>query len=526
MFKKSKYILLICFFVLSINISTIYSASQYNIENDFVIYSNKISNSKKLENLYDFSDQSFNERLGIKDSLQNSLEDSRELQIAQSVSNIDYPITPGDIFVLTYKVSNEVVTYDIQVDGQYNLDIPGFDMLNVKGYNYIKLKNAIIELIGQYYPFATTRLVLKSTGNFTVTVKGEVSSTIEVPCWGLSKLSDVVYSATKYASSRNIQIESRDGEVKNYDLYAALKEGDLSQNPLLKSGDVVTLYKALKLVTINGNVFRPGEYQLKDNEDLRKLIDSYAGGFLNSADTNSISVSRFNKQTGDYENLSPLLDENFQLENQDVVTINSVNKQYDSIVIEGAIKSNSSINSNTSTTILGMASGKLLYYFAPKENLSNVLASISSRLTSSSDLENSYIERGDKKIKVNLQQLFSGDFTSDIALMPSDILIIPFDQKFVNVQGAIINASSYAYAPDKTVNYYISLSGGLSSSATGTIKLFDKDGNRLDNDDFVPSESTIVVVQSNFQRNLTTTATVVGLVWTTIQIVKGVQELF
>jgi protein involved in polysaccharide export with SLBB domain len=525
MTKKYKQIMLVTAIIIgAINITPIFSAVQSDIDNNFVVYSNQLKMSlTDDEYVIDYTKQTFNEQLGIVDSTDDITSDQ---QVIRAMSNSEYPITPGDIFVLTYKASNELVTYNVQIDGKYNLDIPGFDTLNVKGFNFSQLKAAIIDLIEQYYPYATTRLFLNSTGNFIVTVKGEVSSTTEISCWGLSRLSDVTTVATKYASSRAVKVTSKDGSVKTYDLYAALKKGDLTQNPLMKSGDVVTFEKASRIITIDGEVYQPGTYQLVKGENLTDLIEDYAGGFLNSADKSKINISRYSSETGKFENLEESFDSNLSLLNQDTVTVNSVRKVYNSIAVEGAITSNSNVNSNTSSTILGMAAGKLIYYFIPGERLSQAVEGISSRFTSSSDLENSYIIRDGKKIKVNIQQLLNGDLSQDVILLPSDTLLIPFDQKFVNVQGAVNNASSYAYAPDKTVNYYIALSGGVTDYATGTIKVFDKNGNRVDSDDFVPSESTIVVVKSNFAKNLSTTVTIIGLVYTTTLIVENIQSIF
>lgn len=524
MSKIFKQIVMVTAIIGAIYVSPIFSAIQSNTENNFVVYSNQINMAHPdIEEYVDFTDQTFNEQLGI---VETTTTISPDMQVIRAMSSSDYPITPGDIFLLTYKASNEIVTYNIQVDGQYNLDIPGFEVLTVKGFNFSKLKAAVVELIGQYYPYATTRLFLSSTGNFTVTVKGEVVSTNEVPCWGLSRLSDVTSFATKYASTRNIQIKSKDGKVAKYDLYAALKEGDLSQNPLVKSGDIITFVKADRIVAVDGEVYKPGTYQLMKGESLTELIENYAGGLLNSADKNKLNISRYSADTGNYKNLEESIDGKLLLQDQDIVTVNSVRKVYSSISVEGAITSNNNINSNTSSTILGMATGKLIYYFVPGENLSQAIESISPRFTSSSDLKNSYIIRDNKKIKVDLQVILNGDLSKDVVLEPSDTLLIPFDQKFVNVQGAVNKASSFAYAPDKTVNYYIALAGGESDNATGTIKLFDKNGNRLSSNSLVPSESTIVVVKSNFTRNLATTVTIIGLIYTGTEIISNFETLF
>ncbi|MGH4037119.1 MAG: SLBB domain-containing protein [Sphaerochaeta sp.] len=521
--KINKFVLVGALVLL--NSLSVFALTQQTIEeNNFLVYSKQIQMTMTDPDVdQNLTNQSFNEQLGIVDSIADI---DISTQVIRAMSNSEYPVTPGDIFSLSYKASNELITFNVQVDGNYNLDIPGFDAINVKGFNFFQLKTAVVDLIEQYYPFSTARLYLTSTGNFTVTVKGEVESTTEIPCWGLSRLSDVTGIATKYASSRAIKIVSKDGISHTYDLYAALKEGDLTQNPLLKSGDVVIIPKASRIVTISGEVYRPGTYQLLNGENLNDLIVDYAGGLLTSADKSKLTVSRYNNETGIYDQKKVQFDSDTEILNQDVVMVESVRKIYDSITVEGAISSAANTNTNTTATILGAASGKLLYYFVPGEKLSLAVESISSRFTSSSDLKNSYIKRDGKRIDVDLLKLLSGDLSQDMSIMASDELVIPFDQKFVNVQGAVTKASSYAYTPDKTVNYYISLAGGETQYATGTIKLYDKNGNKLDNDSIVPSESTIVVVKSNFTTNLATTATIVGLIYTTAELINEIQDIF
>jgi protein involved in polysaccharide export with SLBB domain len=505
-----------------ISISPAFSANQDILANDFAIYSDRLSQSFSYEEPIDYSSASFVEQLGINLDL---LDIDSDIQIARALSNSDYPITPGDVYVISYKVSDELINYSIKVNGDYTFKIPGFDSINTKGYTLAKLKKQVEDLIQQYYAFSNPQFSLYTVGNFTVTLKGEVTSTVEVSAWGLSRLSDVVAPATKYASSRSIEIQSKDGSINTYDLFAALKLGDLTQNPLLKSGDIITFKKAKRIVTLSGDVYKPGVYQLLDGDNLDTLLYTYAGGLLKSGDSENISVSRFEEDRS-YKQI--ILDgkDTIALENEDVITVPSYKRIYNSLSVVGAISSTDNSNSNLRTNIIGMSSGKIIYYFAEGERLSSLVEKISSRFNSSSDLNNSYILRGDKRINVNLQLLLNGDLSQDQIIMPSDTLLIPFDQKFVNVQGAVDRSSSYAYAPDKTVDYYIALAGGLTEYATGSIKIYDKDGNKLDKNSLVPSESTIVVDKSDFQRNFATTVAVVGLVSTTVTIIYNLVQIY
>lgn len=498
-----------------------YSLPQNTNINDFIIYSNHISQNLINEDVSDFSNQSFVEQLGISS---NIVENDSEVQLARALSTTSYPVTPGDVYLITFKESDELISYTVQVEGDYSLDIPRFERINTKGYSLTSLEKYVESLIQQYYSFSNPSFSLELPGTFSVTVKGEVNSTTEVNSWGLSRLSDVVGSATKYADSRSIIIESEDGQINTYDLFAALKLGDLSQNPKLKSGDIITLKRAKRIVTLTGNVYKPGIYQLLDGDTVDDLINNYGGGLLNSSDKDNITISRFAENT--YKNIKVDKEKNLELLNADIIEVPQNNSFYKSISVLGAISSTDTNNNNLTTNIIGMSSGKLLYYFTEGEKLSDLVEQISSRFNSSSDLENSYILRGNKRINVNLQLLLNGDLSQDQIIMSTDTLLIPFDQKFVNIQGAVDRGSSYAYVPDKKADYYIALAGGLTEYATGSIKIVDRNGNEIDRDAFVTSESTIIVEKSNFNRNLATTVAVAGLISTTVTIIYYVVQTY
>lgn len=501
--------------------SFLFAADNNMVESNFVVYSPLLSVSP--QKIVSTEVQTFNDQLGIviTDTTEKTDKDSL-LLIA--ISNPNYPITPGDVFSLVYKEGIEQKSLNFQIDVNYMANIPGFEAVNVRDMNLTEFRDSVTKLITTYYAFSNPQVFLTSLGNFTVTVKGEVSSTAIVPAWGLTRLSEVLTLATPYANSRSVEIKSIDGSIKYYDIFAALKLGDLTQNPLLKSGDIITLKKAARTVVLSGEVYKEGTYQINASDNLNSLINTYAGGFLTSADTTKIVVERFNKESLKNEIINVSMKDNFKLENQDIIRVEKIKKKYNSISVEGAI-TGLVTTGNTTTTLVGMPSGKLVYYFSEDEDYSTLIKSISGRLISSSNLQESYINRGDDKLPINLMNLLNGDLDKDIELQSGDVLVIPFDQKFVNVQGAVARASSYAYAPDKSLEYYIALAGGESDDSTGDITVYNKNGVKIDNYGVIPAESTIVVKKNNFTQNLVIATSLVTLLSTTVIIIKNIVEL-
>lgn len=181
-----------------------------------------------------------------------------EERLLTAISSSDYPVTPGDVYSLSYLDGQTSVLAELQVDGSCSVSVPGIGVVDGADLTYPQMKAAIENLVRMYYPYSLPQCRLTGTGVFSVVVKGEVSSTQRVPAWGLSRLSSVVGLATPYASTRSVEIQHQDGSSSSYDLYNALRDGDLSHDPLLAPGDVVVLKKASRVITLEGEVYRPG----------------------------------------------------------------------------------------------------------------------------------------------------------------------------------------------------------------------------------------------------------------------------
>ena len=53
-----------------------------------------------------------------------------------AVSNLDYMVTVGDIYRLSYSMSGSFVSYEIMVDSSYNMRIGNFGIVKAYGKSY------------------------------------------------------------------------------------------------------------------------------------------------------------------------------------------------------------------------------------------------------------------------------------------------------------------------------------------------------------------------------------------------------
>jgi protein involved in polysaccharide export with SLBB domain len=241
-----------------------------------------------------------------------------------ALSNPEYLVTAGDIYTLAYTTNSTAVTYVITVDSSYTVRISNLGVIDVAGKTFRQFKKDAEAIVARNYPLSGVQLILTQPGLFRVFVVGEVKAAVEISTWGMERLSSLTHYTTPFASIRNVSIKSSNGRVKNYDLFKAEREGDLSQNPYLRPDDIVTFNRLDRQVSIKGAVERPGVYQLLADENLKDLIERYARGFTPLADKTRMELVRYEGEASSGKKIflkDSNIRENFVLKNYDVITI-------------------------------------------------------------------------------------------------------------------------------------------------------------------------------------------------------------
>ena len=91
------------------------------------------------------------------------------------------------------------------------------------------------------------------------------------------------------ASIRSVVLMRGGGPIDTLDLYRYLADNVQAENPELKDGDIVFFPVAENMVTVVGQVFKPGRYEIKPGERLRDVI-TMAGGFTPISTRESIKI--------------------------------------------------------------------------------------------------------------------------------------------------------------------------------------------------------------------------------------------
>ena len=439
--------------------------------------------------------------------LESVTDEASNLQIA--ISNRDYPVTPGDIYTLTFLLAGETVSNTLLVESDYTINMTIFGKLNAEGMKFSELKPQIEQKIADAYPRSLPSVTITSVGVFQVPLLGEVPESRFVTAWGLSRLSEIVEdNLGTYSSIRDIEIVSVDGSKKKYDLLLAKNHGNLLENPYVKPNDKIFISRVSREVQVIGEVYRPGSYQIKDNEDVTDLT-FFTGGFTPMANTARIKIDRYSKGkvesfTIDYDTFT----HDFKFYHGDIITIPTIVLSQPVIYIEGSVQaqlSEAERQTGGAATAEQLGSyNRVVMALKKGETLYDMLNAMRERFLPFADLAKSYVLRGDEVTEINIEELlYQYDLTTDMQLEPFDRIVIPIKRPEVYVTGAANVPGAYSYNPGENYLYYVNIAGGfdLLRNKNRAAIITDQDGNRRDPHHPVQPGDTVNVLTNDFLYN-------------------------
>lgn len=450
----------------------------------------------------------------------------------QAMANPDYRVLPGDIYHLGYTAGQTAVQYDIVVDASGIIRVSNLGVVNTNGKTFMTVKKQVETLISQNYPLGAVQFVLASPSSFSVIVKGEVSKTTEVKAWGLMRASQVINGLlTNFASNRYISITGISGKTIEYDLFKAIRDGDLRQDPYVSPGDVITIPRVKRRVTLSGSVERPGVYELDDNETLNTLIERYGNGFTvgEGVDKAQVKIVRI-KDDGTAIPDTFFVDmdkeaETFSVLHKDTVYVEKRQILQTNIYIELPATASGSGQPLGKTKVISIA-------FVPGDDFVSLIRQNMQLFTAAvtADTSSAYIFRQGKQLPISLNKvLFDAAYNENIPIEPGDRLIVPEIEQTVTVNGAVMRPGAYPYTPGRKSDFYIALAGGFDyqRNTGGAITITDVYGNKLGKNDIV-GPNTIISARTNaFMYNfniymplITVTATILGIITSILALTK------
>lgn len=461
---------------------------------------------------------------------QSQWEEIVDSHVMLAISTADYPVTPGDIYTLSFYTGGELVVNNILVESDYTLNFNIFEKINAENMTFTELKKAAEEKVSNYYSRSMPSLTIESVGMFRVLVKGEVPNSEYVTAWGLLHLSEVIQgNLYEFSSVRDISVISSNGTEKKYDLFKALILGEMEQDPYIKPGDTVVIHNVEKEVQVYGEVHRIGTYQLMNDENIDDLLHNFVRGFTKNADITNIMIQRITvDEPGTfYINMEKNEYQSIELMDGDIVTIPPKYGTNSVVYIEGAIDFETDVINEE------FVYNRMSYVFVQGEKVSGAVAQVLNFISQDADLANSYIIRENQQeaIPVDLNKIiYNYNPEQDVVLEPFDRIQIPHKVLTVSVTGAVNNPGVYPYVPGKTYGFYIEQAGGIviERNRKDKLTITDEQGNEKDPGNIIVSGDNINVHSNaftyNFNRYFPIISTSLALVVTIITIVNLLQD--
>ncbi|SHG60249.1 SLBB domain-containing protein [Flavobacterium johnsoniae] len=381
---------------------------------------------------------------------------------------LNYVLGPGDeLQVSVYGVQEFNASIPVSVEGKVNIDYVG--QISVSGLSIEAATQKIKAAIARVY--STVR-----SGQSQVAVSLSEIRTIKVTIVGgkqpgnysISSLA-TVYNALhlaggpgKNGSYRNIELIRNNKVYKNIDIYRFLVKGDQSDNVSLKENDVIRIPAYSQRVTVEGEVKRPGIFEMKKGETFSDLLN-FASGFNEFAYTASVNVLQKTGKEFKVHDINESEYSNYQPQSGDFFRITKILNRFENrIKIEGAV-------------------------FRPDYYSYNEGMRISDLITRAEGLkEDAYTKRAritrlqtnltTEIVNVDLSAAMSGDLNADVELKREDIItvysILDFREEYkITIDGEVKNPGEYDYFDNLTLNDLVVQVGGLTGSASKRVEI-------------------------------------------------------
>jgi protein involved in polysaccharide export with SLBB domain len=381
---------------------------------------------------------------------------------------VNYVLGPGDkLEVSIYGIQQFDDTVPVNFEGKITIENVG--QIAVAGMSIEAATQKIRAAIARVY--STVR-----SGQSQVSVSLSDIRTIKVTIVGgkqpgnysISSLASV-YNALhlaggpgKNGSYRNIELIRNNKVYKNVDIYKFIVKGDQSENVNLRDNDVIRIPAYTERVVVEGEVKRPGIFEMKKGETFSDLLN-FASGFNEFAYTASVNVLQKTGKEFKVHDINESEFGSYLPKSGDVFKVTKILNRFENrIKIEGAV-------------------------FRPDYYSYSEGMRISDLITRAEGIkEDAYTKRAriirlktdltTEIVNVDLSAALSGDLNSDVELKREDIVtvysILDFREEYkITIDGEVKNPGEYEYFDNLTLNDLVVQVGGLTGSASKRVEI-------------------------------------------------------
>jgi protein involved in polysaccharide export with SLBB domain len=257
---------------------------------------------------------------------------------------VNYEIGPNDVLKLVVYGVQEY-SNDLTVSKEGRISIDNVGQVKVSGLTIEAATSRIKQLMsGSAYPsLRSGESKLALTVGDIRTIYINVIGAYKSGTYNVSSLSNVISVLSEaggpsaIGSYREIEVIRNNKVVAKCDLYKFLQNGDQSQNIGLKDNDVLRVPPYKSRIEIQGEVKRPGIFEVLGNEEFAQVLQ-YAGGFGDNAYTAMVKVVQKNEREKSVKDISSADFKTYKPKGGDEITVSKIINRYQNrVTLTGAV---------------------------------------------------------------------------------------------------------------------------------------------------------------------------------------------
>ena len=381
---------------------------------------------------------------------------------------LNYILGPGDeLQISIYGVQEFSANIPVSAEGKINIQYVG--QIAVTGMTIEAASQKIRSAIAKVYSTVSSRQSEVSVTLSRIrTIKITLVGSKQPGNYNVSSLA-TVYNAlhlgggpNKNGSFRNIQLIRNNKVIRKIDIYRFLVNGDQSDNIGLRENDVIKIPANNHKVVLDGEVNRPGIFEMKNGESFNDLL-SFASGFNEFAYTKSVNVIQKTNTEFKVVDIDYSLFSIYKPTNGDVFRVSKILNRFENrIEVMGSVFRPSIYAFNEGMRVKDLiekADGVKEDAYLSRSNIIRLKSDLSTEI-----------------INVNLEKALTGDSEFNIFLKKEDKVnvysVLDFKEDYkVTIEGEIKKPGIYSFYENLTLNDLLILSGGLSGSASKKVEI-------------------------------------------------------
>lgn len=382
---------------------------------------------------------------------------------------VNYVLGPDDELLITVFGVQEY-SGELLVSDEGNINIPNVGQVRVAGLTIEAATQKIKTVMGaRIYPYlknggSKLTVTLNKIRSIKVTVIG-ANRPANLTLSSLSTVFNALYVAggpTEFGSFREIELVRNNKPIQKIDLYRMLLKGDQSDNIGLKDNDVIRIPAYKKRVEIQGQVKRPGIFEVLPGENFQQVLE-FASGFTDTAYTAMVKAFQNSDRERKVKDIPSSAYQTYQPESGDLFVVSKIlNRFQNRVKINGAV-----FRPDAYELTNGLTVGDLIRKAdGLKEDAYTGRAQI---LRLQDDLSRSILS-------FDVRKALSNDAAHNLILKREDEVLVSSvldlrDSFKVTIQGEVRMPGEYDFVDNLTLRDIILQAGGFTDAAFKSIEI-------------------------------------------------------